>query len=270
LLEAPFFRVLIQSSTFWETVVLWSVVSISLLVFAIYLLLRMRGKCRNIKQFHSDSSGAAAAIDFAFTIPIFTFVIMAVIQFALFAQSALIVHYSAYTGARSARVMMWDLDPARVPGANLELAYKNILYRKKKENGPQGYREKVENAVHFALIAASPFKRSNCRPSKNIPTRVLQEIARSANLPSKAAVLKAQACYAYDARNSKIDIETGFELLRSNPEIYSDFIQRADAWPVKVTVNFRYKLSIPIVKRLWGKRDAQGYYRNLPADVVLL
>lgn len=256
------------SPTFWHSFVPWVLVTIISLLFTGMLLVNLYHKAQ-WRNLHTDTRGAANVIDFVLTFPILAFIVMLVIQFALIANASLVVHYSAYTAARSARVWLWDSDPFRVPGVPMRIAYKNILYKLNDLEGE--VLPRVETAARFAVISISPasskFSCANCidQPLKN----ALHAMAEVSGHGDRSNTFIQKARYAFDPDNLRTNLTFGGELLKKEPSFFNDFIQLADAWPVNAKVEYRFHLVLP-VGRVFGQLENGHYARWLEADVTLL
>lgn len=269
LLSDHFLAILLRSPSFWNTVV-WYVALCLLCIFLLMLLSkRLLIRSQSIKNLSENQSGAASAVDFVLTIPIFTVVVMLIIQFGLIAHGALIVHYSAYSAARSARVWLWDIDPYRVAGIPLTKAYKNPLLIKQNEKNVQPV---IEQAARYALISASPANgRVPCRGScTSIPDKWLSQIAQTPGLSSSSSVFLKKARYAYDSGNSDIELFYGGNLLAKYPNYIDDYQQFSEAWPVGAKVTFKYHIHLPVAGPIFGILNNGFYYKDISAEVVLL
>lgn len=269
ILSNEFLIILIQSPSFWATVVWYSLLCILCLCILSILARKLFSSAQSLRNLSSDQSGAAAAVDFVLTIPIFTVVVMLIIQFALIAHAALIVHYSAYSAARSARVWLWDIDPYRVAGIPMTKAYKNPLLIKQNQ---KIFQPKIEQAARYALISAAPANgrvpcRGNCT---SIPEKWLHQIAQTPGLSSSSDVFLRKARYAYDSGNSDINVLYGGELLKKYPNYINDYQQFSEAWPVGARVTFKYHLHLPVAGPVFGVMDNGFYYKEISAEVVLL
>lgn len=269
IISSNFIALLLRTPSFWETVVWYSFLCVLCSGLIFILARKLFSTVRTLKHLSSDQSGAAAAVDFVFTIPIFTAVVMVIIQFGLIAHAALIVHYSAYSAARSARVWLWDIDPYRVPGIPLTKAYKNPLLIKQNRSI---YQPKIEQAARYALIAASPASgRVPCRGiCTSIPDKWLTQIAQTPGLSSDKDVFLRKARYAYDSGNSDITLLYGGDLLSQHSNYIDDYKQFSEAWPVSAQVSYKFHLNLPFAGPVFGILDSGYYYKEISAEVILL
>ena len=107
-----FVAVLLRSDTFWSETCLYVFLAIGLLSFS-YLLFKITGsKLKSQAAKTNKQYGAAAAVDFVLTLPIFMLVLFLTIQFALVANASLHIHYAAYSAAHSARIYYFDTTTA--------------------------------------------------------------------------------------------------------------------------------------------------------------
>ncbi len=227
----------------WGGLLLGSVLAAATLALILLRRLRWRG-------LHADTRGVAAAVDFTLTLPLFLTVVILAVQFAVMLNGAMIVHYSAFMAARSARVWIgeaaWGLPLARrVPTVTAEA------------------RSRAADAARFALIAASPADGEIASSGGRVPTRILREIARSGGLPGRSDVLIRKARYAFDPRN--VNVEIGLPLVRRVGAVVSN-----QAPPVTATVKYRQVTGI-LIGRVFGQDRGDGvHYVPVAATVSLL
>ncbi len=227
----------------WGGLLLGSVIGAVLLGAFLARRLRWQG-------LHADTRGVAAAVDFTLTLPLFLTVVILSVQFAVMLNGAMIVHYSAFMAARSARVWIgeaaWGLPLARrVPTVTREA------------------RSRAADAARFALIAASPADPQIASGGGRVPTRILREIARSGGLPGRSDVLVRKARYAFDPRNVDVDID--LPLVRRLGAAVS-----SQAPPVTATVKYRQVTGV-LIGRVFGRNRGDGvHYVPVTATVSLL
>lgn len=270
LMDSGFLLALWQSPTWLAQSAAWGG---GLLLSALLLLWSLRRSLRRLAvrrgssqglhaRLHADQGGAAAAVDFALTFPVVLIMLFVVVQFMLLLNDALIVHYAAYQGARSARVWLWDFDPRRFLSVDMPQLNNPLTLRNPNSGEVQG---QVERAVRFALIPAAPAAGGGRGP---IPARALDAAAQVAGANGRAEVLKRKAGYAFDPANSQVSYALATRLDPAKFGVYR--LQQGDAWPVKVKVAFRVRLEVPVV-RIFGSDAGDGnYYTTIKAEMVLL
>jgi len=256
---------LFSSLSFYRTTIWWAMLSLGLFVFLIWLLMRLR-KSVSLCSLAGNDQGSSVAVDFVLTLPIFLTLLLLIVQYALMSHTALLVHYAAYSAARSARVWMWDapdmrLWPRPIPGL------RNPASR---INPSPEVQIRAETAARFALIAASPADKSIQKSPIQMPVSVLNALAKTAGLDGREQVLMNKAAYAFDPANTRVEVRPAVST-ENQPGIEFDLKQPADAWPVTATVSFRMALDMPIASRLLGKPRGDGsYYESSTAEVTLL
>lgn len=266
--DSEFFYALISSASFYHTAIWWAVLSLALLSLSIPVWIRLRSSLSSltISNLHKDERGSSVAIDFVLTLPIFLTLILLIVQYALMSHTALLVHYSAYNAARSARVWMWDKQDVR-PWPRLIPALRTPSALK---NSSEEVQQRAETAARFALIAASPADVSIKRSAAQIPNSVLRAMAKVGGLADREAVLINKARYAFDPSNTVVNIKQATSSL-NQPGVSADAGQPGDAWAVTAEVTFRMSLDIPIAARLLGTARGDGsYYETSTAEVTLL
>ncbi len=263
--NSELFYTLFSSLSFYRTAVWWSVLSLMLLAIFIWLLWRVRPTI-NFKHFRSDQRGSSVAVDFVLTLPIFLTLLLLIVQFALMAHTALLVHYAAYSAARSARVWMWDQVDVR-PWPRTLPALRSPAAR---INHHPEVQQRAETAARFALIAASPADPDIQNKPAGIPRSILTAMANISGLKGREQVLIAKAAYAFDPANSMVKIKAAVSS-PAQPGLEIDASLPGDAWAVTATVVFKMSLDMPIAARLLGSARGDGsYYETSTAEVTLL
>lgn len=263
--NSELFYTLFFSLSFYRTAVWWGLLSLVLLVLLVWLLARLRRPI-SLKTLASDQRGSSVAIDFVLTLPIFLTLLLLIVQYALMSHTALLVHYAAYSAARSARVWMWDQQdmrpwPRPVPALRTPQSLKN--------NSPE-VQQRAETAARFALIAASPADVSIHRSPAQMPHSVLSAIAIVSGLGGREQALINKAEYAFDPSNTIVEVKPAVSSL-NQAGIEIDAARPGDAWAVTATVTFRMSLDMPIAARLLGEPRGDGsYYETSTAEVTLL
>ena len=250
---AEFASVLLASPTFLPAVALWGGLCLACFVLAAALLQRMSRRVR-WRSLHSDVRGAAAAVDFVLTLPFFLTVVLLSIQFAVLLNASMIVHYSAFAAARSARVWVMEstADDLNIVGSMIPDMISDMI-PSGAPNVSQEARQRAEDAARFALIAASPADPEIRSSGETPPQRVLEQMASAGGLPDRSDVLLQKARYAFDPRNSSVEIEPS-----------------AGSAEVTVTVVFHQPCGI-LIGRVFGTDRGDGvYYTPITAEVTLL
>jgi len=266
LTDSGFLQALWHSPTWLTQAAVWGG---GLLLSSLALLWLLRRALHSAGKFplrrrdlHQHQGGAAAAVDFVLTFPVVLIILFVVVQFMLLLNDALIVHYAAYQGARSARVWMWDFDPRRFLSVDLPLMNNPIALRNLNSGE---VRDQVERATRFALIPAAPAAGGGSGP---VPAQALNAAAQVAGADGRAEVLRRKAGYAFDPANSQVSY--GVATPMDRVEFGLDLLKQGDAWPVKVEVSFRVRLEVPVV-RIFGSSAGDGnYYTTIKAEMVLL
>jgi hypothetical protein len=254
---AEFASVLLASPTFLPAVALWGGLCLACFVLAASLFRRMSRRVR-WRSLHSDVRGAAAAVDFVLTLPFFLTVVLLSVQFAVLLNASMIVHYSAFAAARSARVwvvestadnlnLLGDPIPDSTPFGDLNPFGTPFV--------SQEARQRAEDAARFALIAASPADPEIRSSGGTPPQGVLAQMAAAGDLPDRSDALLQKARYAFDPRNSSVEIE------------HSILARSAE---VTATVVFHQPCGI-LIGRVFGTDRGDGvYYTPITAEVTLL
>ncbi len=263
-----FLQALVLSPTFIRDFTLHGFGILLLTVLAARVL-TILARHSGYKDLHRDIGGSATAADFTLTFPLFMFVLLLIVQLAMTVNTSLIVHYAAYTAARSAKVWAWDIDLAK---AKLEhvAEQKTGTTRTRAVARYQLNHSRAEEiarrAARYTLIAASPVSsKVNSSPGP-MPSQTLKQITQATGLSGRQAVLVRQARYAFDPANTTIEITKP-----SGKEI-ADWVTNVDAnsWPIEAKVEYRMRLGVPIASRLLGEKGQGGYYRWIEAKIVLL
>jgi len=172
--EGTFITVLLSSDTFWSTSVVWGLVACALVLIASVLVMNLSRVWKRKRRLGS-TEGAAAAVDVALTFPLFFAVTMLAVQFAVLAADALVVHYAAYSAARSARVVK---DPYLCGSLKDYIDdFRSGLTAKlfQKPAGCEDSDERIDRAARLALIAAAP---ATTLSTLNTPSQTLKDLAR--------------------------------------------------------------------------------------------
>ncbi len=283
-----FIDVLMRSSTFRHDVLVYGAIIFGLL-FLLGLVWRLRCKFSGTKVgIFRCQRGSASAVDFVLTFPIFLTIMAIIVQVALVVNTSILVHYSAYVAARSARVWMWDLSlkerliletSNNVAGGAFDMVYRRNKSSTKTPDRRFTAQEQAEKAARYALIAASPSGddtgaiRSK-RKKFIVPDNLFAQLTTEVGLEKRREVLNTKAEYAYDKGYVKVKIglpwsddkdDMKLKYLKYAP----DLLKQGIAWPVKATVEYRMHLGIPVANVI-GDKDVFGYYKWITSEVILL
>jgi len=270
--DFEFWKVVWLSSTFRESMIHAGVMMVVFLFFG-YLVPRvfLKYKASTWLALNRDQRGSANAADFVLIIPFFMFMMCLFVQMAMIVNASLIVHYSAYSAARTARVHFCNRSVIKYP-----LGYITC-------DASRAENEAVR-AARYVLIAASPVDES-IQSNGNPPSDSLQWIANQ-YLERESPIL-IQARYAFDSRNVKVDVEPA---VSSDPAIQAQYLlERAatfnsatnlgaatdrkllNAWPVTVKVEYVKHLGVPLVGPfLSDVRRGNDHFRTIEAEITLL
>lgn len=279
--DAPFLRALMVSPTFLSDLAVYGAGLLVLLAALGMLLPGRRFSLARCRHLHRDQTGAATAVDFTLTFPLFLFVLLLIVQLAMVVNTSLIVHYAAYSAARSALITIGDISLLTAKG--IHLAEQRQPQSKRLRAVTRYSLNKVKanknalNAARFALIAASPV---NATGAGNIPSETLALIVTESGLGRDAPLAK-QAAYAYDPLNTTVEISHPEAAVPSAVPSLGDIAAwarladwgmaaEANTWPIHATVTYRMRLGVPLASRVLGKAEAGEYYRPLVAEIDLL
>lgn len=274
LADLAFVKALFSSSTFLLTlaeVLGWIVVG---LIILMYCLRRVKVLDANGSDFphakliHKDIRGVASAVDFVMVVPLFMFIMCVFVQLAMIVNASLIVHYAAYSAARTARVHYCNRSVVEYP-----LGFLSCNLRRAERE--------AEKAAKFVLIAASPVDTSV--PSSGTPPQQVIDWLSTQYL-ERSSPLITQANYAFDSRNvdvevepatsSNILLETQFIRERIPPIVSFDRLtdkKLRNSWPVTVTVKYSKHLGVPLVGPfLSDERRGNDHFQTIEAKITLL
>ena len=275
--EFAFLQALSSSPSFLSLMVQCVVGMLAVVVVLLFLSVHFKSRSappNRIRELVGNETGSAAALDFVMTMPLFMLMITLFVQLAMIANSALIVHYAAFSAARSARVHMWHrdvwwdkLDDYVVNSEDSSVLFP-VLYAK----NAQAAKRAAHNAAKWVLIAASPVSKNSWARPVNVPERIIRRIAGQ-NLPEdREATILRQAAYAYGEQNTEIEIIPAALSVSINSLGYlQEMLMPSNAWPIKATVRFRKYLSLPLAAVALGTRSEHGkYFRWIEAEMTLL
>jgi len=278
-MKGEFLSVLIHSDTFWSETALFAIYSLCLIAFAIFLFIFLGRRIAVQKVGINHQAGAAAAVDFVLTFPIFMLVLFLTIQFALIANASLHVHYAAYSAAHSAGVFYFDTATNKARGLKYVSQGVGLFYNAKSISlaNANTAEKKALDAARMSLISvgspkkgliSSPDTTSDAWKGINTYTETLSKQQGT----SKVDVFNRKASYAFDNYNLILDVgldlNIGQALIGS---ITANNITQVTEWPVKANVTFKYILALPIAAKIFGIKGSHGFYfRDLHAEMSLL
>jgi len=215
-----------------------------------------------------DQDGAASAVDFVLVIPFFMFIMCMFVQMAMIVNASLIVHYSAFSAARSARAHFCDR-----PVNEYLVGYLGCSVNSK-------VRREAEKAARFVLIAASPVDES-VSSSGTPPEELLNWLSQE--YLERNSSLVTQARYAFDSRNVDVEVkpaESDNAILQGQylrdripPADVEDWINKKlrNTWPVTVTVKYVKHLGVPLMGPfLSDEQRGNDHFQTIEAEVTLL
>ena len=231
------FREILAAPSLWRGVALFGAGLGASLLFAVLPLAWLRRRPRP-RRLASDTRGAAAAVDFMLTMPIFIVFVSLAVQFAVALNATLVVHYAAYSAARSARA--WVAEEAATSILPVQL----IPFNRPVSDDVA---RRAESAARMALVAVSPADPGIAHQG-SAPVGTMRGIASAAGLAPRGDAFAAKAGYAFDPRNSTIEVEARFR--NGAPE---------------VTASIEYRVHTGILAgRVLGSDRGDGV-RSLPA-----
>ena len=220
---------LLRSPTFWGEVVWRGFIVLALFVFAFSILLYLYRRKKRLARvgFLKDSSGSWT-IEFVLLAPLMAMFFVVLGQMTILMRTALVVHYSAYNAARSARVHMPSVCGALAklqPGLNSTCGTINQVadFVELDKRAPRpvssNFQEIAERAAQVTLISASPVNKtlscssgSDCNPPDYFGKIPFNAQLQNASLEN-ANLQRAK--YAFDPENLDLELIVG-ELSRSD------------------------------------------------------
>lgn len=207
---------------------------------------------RMLRALWQDQRGAATAMDLALVAPVFVFVMLLILQWAMLMKDTLIVHYAAFAAARSARVHLCP------PPANGDMANMSVMGGMACDNDTS----QPEMAARYALITASPFGPRSCDGGCSPPQDVVVALANGTGTQTNLRAWQDQAQYAFDGSN----LEIQSELLPVSAKAGTP-----GESPARVRVRFRHIL-LPWMEWTFGngRRGDGTAYTIIEAEVTVL
>lgn len=278
--DFEFWKVVWLAPTFRESLLSAGLVFF-ILLGAAYVVLRVLSKSAvNSKTWFRrgawlslsrDKSGSANAVDFVLVMPFFMFIMCLFVQMAMIVNASLIVHYAAYSAARTARVHYCNRSVLQYP-----LGFASCS-TSRAEN-------EAIKAARYVLIAASPVDASI--PSNGSPPNDSLQWLANQYLERESPIL-VQARYAFDSRNVSVRVRPAVSLdplieaqliaervpafdSASNSNTWTDR-KLLNAWPVTVEVEYVKHLGVPLIGPfLSDVRRGNNHFRTIDAEITLL
>ncbi len=247
------------SAALWDYLVLVCllIAGLALVLFLVRRRLPGQSAMKPFSRLAADDRGAAFSADFILVaVPVLVFITL-LVQITWMMRETIVVHYAAYSAARSAKSHECPLLPAGP----------NALYLVQQEWLCSRNSDAPEQAARYALITASPPWDIPCLGSCAIPDTVLRTIARQSGISERANMLNRQARYAFDQSNVRLSVEHDHALML----LAGQTVATPGARPaVKAELIFRNYL-FKWTGRLLGERRGDGlYYKETRAVVRLL
>ena len=275
----PFIQSLFASPVFWSQTVGFGAAAVAGLVLS-GLVLRWglsqkSWQLGRIQTLRDDNRGVAAIMDFTLVLPIFVMIILLTLQLALMANASLIVHYSAYSAARSAKSQLLDFDHAflDLDCCSIDLVNKaqGVMSALTVLNeGRPDVDEKVFAAAAWPLVSLAPSSRDIAisavggggqGTSKSSYRRIddlgLRTVLQKQDIKAgRTDLLLRKAAYAYS--NAYLQVDYGSPIFSSVKELWE---QRANSPSLSqvassLGVNAHYAA---VVMGLADKLEASGY-----------
>lgn len=208
-----------------------------LLTLAAVRLAWTMARARNLGARSLDHEAGASAVEFVMIMPVLTVLLLMILQIALLVQAKFVVNYAAFCAARSAIVVIPDDANSAEPRNRLA--------------GPQTSEKiaVIHRAAALPLTAISPLPGLSAARGNPIWTNpeASLELLKLApfDVGPRSMVVQTtlRAPYAYDDENTEVKV-----LTRQGVEGGS--FQNHD-W-VTVKVKYRYFLTVPFAKKLFG------------------
>jgi len=213
---------------------------------------------RRGRRFSATDERGVAVVEFTLLFPIAMAIVLVMVQTALVMAGNLVVHYAAYSAARSAVVAI-PMDTAR--------EYRNELALE----GASDKRLRIRRAAVLALLpaAGSPGEANPASSESDALGDAMATISEAYDEPIPGWIggkLARKYAYADDEANTVIEVEPP-----AFPEAHDgDYGPRED---IRVTVTHRLYLPVPYACRVFadGQLDSAGrYYTDVTASYVLV
>jgi len=283
------FETFLRSHTFWSEVVLRFGICLVLIFAITFLFLKLARNYKrrrlSVRSFTQDESGGGHMIEFVLMTPIILIFFLVLGQMTILTRTAMIVHYSAYSAARSARVHMPVYTGLAAKVGFEGFASLDATLSPRPDSAD--YHAIAEMAARRVLIAASPTNKTlSCTSSCNVPS-YFEAIDFAGKLGDGAleAAMNTRARYAFDDRNMSLDLVFGevdsfnFDALTGSDIALKGKNDEKDiSYPVTASVSFRAHLMAPYFANtcssggrcLFGvRRDGSRYFAPIAAQVTV-
>ncbi|MCO6188241.1 hypothetical protein [Rhizobium sp. L1K21] len=213
-----------------------------------------RPAIRSQKSIHRDECGSALAADLVLVmVPAIT-IMLILVQSLWLMRETVIVHYAAFTAARSARVNICPSMPESLQAFTLQSMGKL---------GCRGDGGRAEQAARLALISASPPWEVPCLGNCRIPEKTLRAIADETGTGDLYPALEVQARYAFDPQNVALSVGP-------DPKYLALALKPGLTPPIRARLTFRHYVIYGLGRAFGQKRSDGYYYKETVAEVTLL
>lgn len=257
-MDSGFAEALVRSPTFAWSMLEWlsifllaSLIGLATVLFAAR---RVRKRVPFRGRLPVDDAGSVVALDLVLVMIPVMVIMLVLVQSLWLMRETVIVHYAAYSAARSARVTLCP------PLAESDRAF---MLQAAGKLGCNGDVSGAETAARLALVSASPPWDVPCQQNCAFPDRPLRAIAQETGTGKIYAALEAQAHYAFDAPNVRVDVQF-------DPHYLALTMRPGLTPPVRARLTFRHYVLYGLGP-MFGVRRADGYYyKETTAEVSVL
>ncbi|NNL84711.1 MAG: pilus assembly protein [Myxococcales bacterium] len=262
---------LLHSASFWHGPVLYVLLAAACSAVVALLLSRLARRIQ-ARPLHRDLSGTAAAVDFVLTLPILWWFTACVVQFAFLANGTIVVHYAAFSAARTARVHAFAYDNAFVD-------YPTAIPRLTRLGPLPSVQQEAEQAARFALIAASSADSRFVYPgAPPLPALVSRSLVSAAGDADRSQALMRKAQYAFHPENAEVEVSAPAPRAFGGCDLPPIPGARARATitgpdgcrPVRAMVRFRLPVTVPGAQMIADSCTNGFCYKTAEATVDLL
>ncbi|MCP4591790.1 MAG: pilus assembly protein [bacterium] len=180
---------------------------------------------RPLRNFGRGEESATATLDFILTFPLFTMIILTVVQFALMVNARIVVSYAAYTAARSAIVNT--------------------------DGGLAGAEAHAEAAAEIGCLPISPQLVSGLTYPNPALALLVMHSAETPKLPGSE---RLRRWYRSGGKHLYAQLATEVEITGADPE--GNFAPKV---PVTVKVSHAFRLSVPYADRVFAALVGDAY-----------
>jgi hypothetical protein len=257
-LDSGFAEALVRSPTFLWSILEWLSIFLGAglagLAIVVLAMSRLRGRVSLAGRLRADDIGSVVAIDLVLVMVPVIVIMLVLIQSLWLMRETVIVHYAAYSAARSARVTLCP------PLAESDRA---LLLQTSGKLGCNGDVSDAETAARLALVSASPPWDVPCQQNCTFPDRPLRAIAQETGTGNIYAALEAQARYAFDAPNVRLDVEF-------DPRYLALALRPGLTPPVRARLTYRHYVLYGLGPMFGVRRSDGYYYKETIAEVSVL